>query len=278
MKRTAFSPHNDLYIQYLKNTEKHNMPVQYCHDMYEIYLQLGGRRYFFYDHTCYALERGDVAIIKPFDIHYGESRESDYYERYVINFNDEGLRPLLSSEELNMLRERLSPCVIHLTEEQTQEAYRLFRRADEYSARNGFLSKKLLCSAVLQVIMHITDCAGEFTVIKGKSADPQIVSALKYLNTNYKSGITLDDVAAAVNTSKYHLCRRFHDTTGATIFEYLNNLRLAKVHNMLINTDCTIDEIVKETGFSSSVNLTRAFKKLYGIPPTEFRKAYVGRK
>lgn len=45
MKRTAFSSHNELYVQYLRSENKHNMSVQHYHDTYEIYLQLSGKRY-----------------------------------------------------------------------------------------------------------------------------------------------------------------------------------------------------------------------------------------
>ena len=64
MKRTAFSSHNELYVQYLKSENKHNMSVQHYHDTYEIYLQLSGKRYLFYDNTCYTLERGDLRLTK----------------------------------------------------------------------------------------------------------------------------------------------------------------------------------------------------------------------
>lgn len=72
--------------------------------------------------------------------------------------------------------------------------------------------------------------------------------------------------------SKFYFCRKFHSTTGATVLEYLNNLRLTKVHNLLLSTKMSIDEIAVSTGFSSAVNLTRAFKKVYGNSPRDFRK------
>lgn len=64
MKRTVFSSHNELYVQYLKSENKHNMSVQHYHDTYEIYLQLSGKRYLFYDNTCYTLERGRFKTYK----------------------------------------------------------------------------------------------------------------------------------------------------------------------------------------------------------------------
>lgn len=68
--------------------EKHDMPVQHYHDGYEIFLMLGGKRYLFYDNICFTLERGDMAVLRPFDIHYAQSRDAEYYERFVLNFSE----------------------------------------------------------------------------------------------------------------------------------------------------------------------------------------------
>ena len=272
MKRTAFSPHDNLYINYLKNTKKHDMSVQHYHDMYEILVMLGGKRYLFCDNYCYTMERGTMAVFKPFEIHYAESRESDFYERYVINFRLEALSPLLSGNELHVLEEKLNSCVIGLTEEQTVLLCRLFKQADECSGRKGFLSEKLLLSAVLLLVMYAAGLSAEAETLSGGTADPQIVSVLKYINEHYRSVVTLDELSDKVGISKFYLCRRFHEVTGATVMEYLNNVRLTKVHNMLLNTKNSIDDIAFETGFSSAVNLSRAFKKLYGVSPSEFRR------
>lgn len=272
MKRSRFSPNNKLYIEYIKNTEKFNMPLQHYHDAYEIYLQLEGKRYAFYDNIWYTLERGDLAIFKPFGIHCFESRESDYYERYGLNFQLDKLSAILSNEERYMLEDKLNPCVVHLTEEQTRILYGYFERTDEYSKKEGIFSEKLLYSSLFQLIVYAAECTETKEVSEGHTIEPQIISVLKYINKNYKENISLDDISQAVHMSKYYFCRKFHEGTGATALEYLNNVRLTKVHNLLINTSMTIDEIAAETGFVSAVNLTRAFKKVYGMAPREFRK------
>ncbi len=240
--------------------------------MYEILVMLGGKRYLFCDNYCYTMERGTMAVFKPFEIHYAESRESDFYERYVINFRLEALSPLLSGNELHVLEEKLNSCVIDLTEEQTVLLCRLFKQADECSGLKGFLSEKLLLSAVLLLVMYAAGLSEGAETLSGGTADPQIVSVLKYINEHYRSVVMLDDLSDKVGISKFYLCRRFHEVTGATVMEYLNNVRLTKVHNMLLNTKNSIDDIAFETGFSSAVNLSRAFKKLYGVSPSEFRR------
>lgn len=272
MKRIAFSPHNSLYIQHMKTSQKYNMHVQHYHDAYEVYLQLDGKRYLFFDNICYTLERGDVVIVKPFDIHYAESRESDFYERYVVNFHDGDLAVVLNSSEIQYLLDRLESCVIHLEEVQTKALAEDFRRLDEFSKENGALSKKSLHSALIQLLDRVLGFAGIERTAGGKSVAPHIEKAIKYINMNYRDNLTLDGICETVNTSKYHFCRSFKTATGATAMEYLNNVRLTKVHNLLLNTKMSIDEIADLTGFLSAVNLTRAFKKVYGSSPRDFRK------
>lgn len=272
MKATAFSPHNGIYIQHLKTNQKHNMPVQHYHDGYEIYLQLDGKRCLFYDNFCYILERGDMAVFKPFDIHYAESREADYYERYVLNFQEDELNSILSESELHYLLEKIDGCVIHLNEKQTAQLCEYFRRVEEYSKQNGFFAGKLLTTAVFQLILKAMEYTDGSHAVTGKQIEPNIIKAIKYIDKHYTDDISLDHIAETVHMSKYYFCRKFHSTTGATVLEYLNNVRLTKVHNLLLNTQMNIDEIATATGFSSAVNLTRAFKKVYGNSPRDFRK------
>ncbi|MDO5398938.1 MAG: AraC family transcriptional regulator [bacterium] len=274
MKATAFSPHDGIYVQHLKTSRKHDMPVQHYHDGYEMYLQLDGKRYLFYDNICYTLERGDIAIFKPFEIHYAESRDVDYYERYVLNFQADVLRAILSDAELHLLLdEKIRSCVVHLSPEDTEDIFGYFQRADLYLKQSGFLAEKLLCSAVLQLIMKAVIHTYDSTATAGERVAPQIITAMNYINKYYKENIDLEKLSSVACMSKYYFCRKFHEATGATALEYLNNIRLTKVHNLLLNTNMTIDEIASQTGFMSAVNLARSFKKVYGMAPREFRRS-----
>lgn len=272
MKRTAFSPHDSLYIQRLKTVQKHDMSVQHYHDAYEIYLQLDGKRYLFYDNICYTLERGSLAVINPFDIHYAESRESDSYERYVLNFQAEGLSVILKAEEKRMLLDKFHSCIINLTEEQIKAVLGLFERIESYTGQKGFFSQHVLYSAVLQLLVYVAECIDAQEQLQGNTIAPPVMAALKYISAHYQENITLDSISEIVYVSKYYFCRSFHEATGATFLEYLNNVRLTKVHSLLVDTNMKIEKIAEQTGFPSPVSLTRAFKKVYGVTPREFRK------
>ncbi len=272
MKRTAFSGHDPVYINYMKSDKKYDMHVQHYHDTYEIYFQLEGKRYVFYDNICYTLERGDLIIFKPFELHYAESRDSKFFARYVLNFREDGLSKILTNEEKYLLLEKLVSCVVHLTETQTKTLYDYFKRTENFSKKTGPFSEKLMYSALFQLLVYIIECIEGEQIISGETVAPQIIAAIKYMNENYAHRLSLDDIAEAARMSKYHFSRRFKEVTGATVFEYLNNIRLTKVHNLLLKTEYTTEEIATATGFSSSVHLIRVFKDAYGITPKAFRR------
>lgn len=274
MKQTAFSPHEGIYIQHLKTNIKNDMPVQHYHDAYEIYLQLDGKRYFFYDNMCRVLERGDMLILRPFDIHYAESRDCESYERYVINFRAAAMRSVLAKEEAHILLEgKLKPCIIRLDEQETRELCEYFARADAYSKRTGFLADKLKSSAVLQLICKAADYIDEDVLQAGERVSPQIADAIDYINGHYSDDISVDDIAGAAHMSKHHFCRVFKRVTGATALQYLHNIRLARVHTLLLNTAMTLEDIAAATGFGAADTMSRVFKAEYGSSPGKFRKS-----
>lgn len=123
-----------------------------------------------------------------------------------------------------------------------------------------------------QLIIKAVEYTKGNIVVTGKKIEPGIIKAIKYIGEHYTENISLDDISQNVHISKFYFCRRFRVTTGATVLEYLNNVRLTKVHNLLLNTQMSIDEIASKTGFSSAINLTRTFKKVYGNSPRDFRK------
>lgn len=272
MRRTAFSPHERVYIDHVCNKGKYDMNVQHYHNTYEIYLQVMGKRYLFHDNICHMLERGSLVIFAPFDIHYAQSREANNYERYVLNFRESDLDDILTAEERFMLLDKLKAGVIKLSEEQTKETITFFESMIKYDIQKGFLSDKLLACEIVQFLAYMSGWIVSEYGDGGHSVPEYVMTALKFINAHYREPITLDDIVDAVHVSKFYFCRMFREVTGATVMDYLTNMRLTKVHNMLLNTNMKIDEIAEKNGFAAATALTRSFKKIYGMSPRDFRK------
>lgn len=272
MRNTGFSGHNGVYVNRKSTTTPHNMTFPHYHDSYEIYIQLGGKRYVFCDDICQIMQRGDVSINTPFSIHSGQSRDSEFYDRYVLNFNEKVLLNILSEDELKQLTVKLQNSFFHLLDEELCALTAVFSRLEVLNNSRRELDGKKM-SAVLLLLIDFVINHEEKEVIKLQNVIPlPVKDALDYISRNYKENISLDILADRVHLSKYHFSHIFKETTGMSVMEHLTLLRLTKVHTLLKYTDKKIVEIAEETGFGTYMNLERAFRKVYGISPRKFKK------
>ena len=270
--KSLLCPLGGFFIERVKNYNAYNMDFQQYHDCYEIFLMLDGERYIFCNDVFYTLKKGDLLIINPFELHYGESRNSQFYERYVMNFYPDSFDCIFTPDEITSLTQRLSTRLIHLDDTQLETVCGYFKNAEEHSKDSSSISQKLLYANIAELINSISLITPSTKPQAQKNLPPEIISAIHYINSNYAENISLDKISSKVHISKYHFCRTFKNTTGATFLEYLHNVRLSNAHKLLITTDIPLSEIAKQAGFSSASHLSRMFGEEYGCTPKAIRK------
>ncbi len=74
--------------------------------------------------------------------------------------------------------------------------------------------------------------------------------------------------------SREHLARCVKSYCGVTLSEFINQLRLNYISNLLIHTNINIIDMCYECGFQSMSNFYKIFKDKYGVSPMVFRKRY----
>ncbi|MEO3946374.1 helix-turn-helix domain-containing protein [Gorillibacterium sp. CAU 1737] len=95
--------------------------------------------------------------------------------------------------------------------------------------------------------------------------------ALQYIEDHLHEELSVEAVASAVSTSKYHFHRLFHASIGTPLGTYIRNRRLANAASELITTERRILEIALEHQFDSQEAFTRAFRKQYHMTPGLYR-------
>lgn len=97
-------------------------------------------------------------------------------------------------------------------------------------------------------------------------------NAIEYIEENLDDALLTEDIAKAAGYSLYHLTHIFTAAIGEPIGSYIQKRRLSLSCKKLLYTDKRIIDIAMESGFSSSEAFSRAFKSLYGISPSIYRK------
>lgn len=101
-----------------------------------------------------------------------------------------------------------------------------------------------------------------------------IRQSLYFIETNLYEEIGLEEVASEALLSPYHYHRVFRREVGMTVVEYIRHRRMSYASAALRSTNVGILDISLECGFDSQEAFTRAFRKIYGMPPGRFRKLF----
>ena len=96
--------------------------------------------------------------------------------------------------------------------------------------------------------------------------------AVNYIEANLARDIKAMDVAQEAAFSRYHFHRIFTALVGRSVTGYIRRRRLTEAAHELIGSDRKIIDIALDYQFETPESFTRAFKKMYGLTPGQYRK------
>lgn len=99
----------------------------------------------------------------------------------------------------------------------------------------------------------------------------RINKVVAYINNHLDETLDLKTLANEAALSDFHFHRIFKALKGEAIGGYITRLRLEATARLLLYTALTIEEIAFNIGYETPASLSKAFKKQYGISPTEYR-------
>lgn len=82
---------------------------------------------------------------------------------------------------------------------------------------------------------------------------------------------TLDEIAKAVHCSAFHLARRFRMHTGTSLHGLRNQLRMTLALDRLREGERSISALAADLGFASHAHFTVAFRRAFGMAPSQMR-------
>jgi AraC-like DNA-binding protein len=102
--------------------------------------------------------------------------------------------------------------------------------------------------------------------------DPFVGKALSLLHAQPERGWTIEELGKEIGLSRSVLAERFGDLVGMPPMQYLAKWRMQIAAGLLDGGHANIATIAAKIGYGSEAAFSRAFKKMVGVAPSEWRR------
>ena len=258
----------DFRLFHIKDQTKREFSYHY-HDFHKVIIFLSGKAAYHIEGKSYYLKPWDILLVNRHAIHKPEIDFSVPYERFVLWIRDD----IKSTELLRCFQKAIdrSYNLIRLDSD-TQEKLKQLLYELEAALKDEKFGSELLGSALFtQFMVYVNRIFLEKQYIydaHSYSSDSQIEELLRYINHNLTEDLSIETLARKYYLSKYHMMRKFKEETGYTIHNYIISKRLLLARTK-ISEGTPIPKAAQLSGFSDYTTFSRAYKKQFGIAPSQ---------
>lgn len=233
------------------------------HSFFELHLPLQGNARYTVDGKTFSVAPDSFLLFSPETVHKLDYASEDFSE-FVFGFD------VLAPQKL-MLSLSKNPCF-----KGNETSYLLFAvehmLKNAQNARLGFndaINSQLTC-LLIEVFQQIT---GETSNVDGTiTNDMRIDLAVKFIDDNISAGLTCADVADCVHVSLRHLNRLCEKSLSMSVATLILSRKVRYAKKLMADPEKSILSVSELTGFSSQQQFSKAFKRIEGITPTQYKK------
>lgn len=133
-----------------------------------------------------------------------------------------------------------------------------------------FLESKML--ELIAVLLELDHRASESQCFMAKKDEEKIRYAREILERNLADPPSLSRLARLAGTNEFTLKKGFKQIFGVPVFQFLQQLRMAKAVELFHTGEHAVNEVAVAVGYDNLSAFTRAFRQAHGITPSEWRK------
>lgn len=256
-------------FHYVQITELSATKISHSHNFYELFMIVKGGIRHLVNGLVVDMNEGDLVLIRPDDCHCYE-RRIDASCRFVnLAFTPavayDAFRFLDHDFQQTILNQSEPPCV-RAPEATIERALNTLRDASALPDGDGAVREALLKSLLFELLtgfVHYEAVSGDMPVWLER-----LLNGMRSAG-NFTAGMPA--MRALSGCTPEHLARSFRKYLGTTPTDYINQLRLNYIRNMLVDTDLGIAEIGEMGGFDSVSHMNHIFREAYGMTPSEYR-------
>lgn len=249
----------------------------HTHEYYEFYFFLEGSVHYQIEDTSYPLEYGDFLLLPPGVPHRPIFTDTTLpYRRFVLWMSRDFYNSLTatSPDFAYGFQTALDTRQYHFHADYfpSQEIQgKLIDLIEEHGSKDIFheTNTRLMIAAFL---MHINRMVyNALNQVSPSYENALYLNLCDYINNHLDEDLSLETLAAFFYVSKYHISHVFKENMGISLHQYILKKRLQASKNGILS-GTPFSQIIYQYGFHDYTSFYRAFKKEFGLSPTEFKE------
>lgn len=263
---------------------------------YVLYFVKSGELYIRENNIDYTLKRGDILLLEPNLEHTGFKESCCHY--YYIHFSHEGISHCTKNNLKDIssdiyIKRKLSLLSNVFREDSPENSTLYFPKYYHYNNVSELFSKlsqsdyifyqKLegyKISASLKLADLSIEICRQLASEILESSHPQfskstlkIRKIINYLEKSYNNKISSKDIENLCESNYDYVNRIFQKTTGHTIFNYINLIRIKQAMDLISTTSLKYYEIGYLVGIDDPYYFSKLFKKYTGMTASQYAKS-----
>lgn len=185
-------------------------------------------------------------------------------ETYLVDFQSSHKNEILGKPELGCQSNSLTTIEMNMVIDQIKNCHLMGNIAPKYYEAKV---QELICLNINSRLQKTNNYQEKY-----KHYLDQVIQARNTLEKQFQNPPTIRQLAMIVGMSTTVLKECFKNIIGNTIHGHLFEFRMEIAKKLLINSNYTISEIAEKSGYEHACHFTIAFKRKFGIVPSEFKK------
>jgi AraC-like DNA-binding protein len=247
--------------------------------LYEFHYFISGEGSFRNGDAVYPIQPGTLHMSPPLMTHQilatSLRRPITYYAVLLDPEGDPELLSLLDALGRGSERARGAASPRNVGAPRTIGASHRFFFADLLE-RSSSDKRELVMAAYHGFLAFLYSLAAGRPAARGSSDNAHVEKALAIMQLSIEKPLGLGELCGRLDLSQEHFVRLFTDRMGMPPMKYYLRLKVEAAKAMLSSTELRVGQIAEKLGYESQFNFTRAFKRISGMSPTDYRATFGG--
>lgn len=266
---------------YINPSHPHYCMPFHWHKEWELIRIRSGNVVLHADEQVFLAREGDILLFRDGMLHGSPLPEDVLYDCFVFD-----LHGLFRSSEL--MKKSLRPIYrmdilpdIYYPKETNADLYPFVSELMELHYQEFCTSTSSSCSELItisclghlfaRILQNGHYSAKPKDTIQSAHRIVQIKSVLEYIDQNYHTEVTLEQLAKIAKMNPRYLCRVFKEITSLSPIDYVINYRIEQACRLLSSTKMSVLDVALECGFNDCSYFIRTFKQRKRLSPLQYR-------